>query len=97
LYEIVWTAKAIGQLDAIGDYIALEDPLAAARLADRLIALAESLAEFPNRGRIAEENSREMTTVWPYILSYRAEGGKVLILHIRHGACGPEGGEPAGR
>ena len=90
MYEIVWTDKAIGQLAAIGDYIALEDPLAAARLAERLIALADSLADFPHRGRVATENSREMTTVWPYILTYRVDGDTVLILRIRHGARGPE-------
>lgn len=95
MYEIVWTAKAIGQLEAIGDYIAAEDPLAAARLADRLIALADSLAEFPHRGRAAEENAREMTNVWPYILRYRVERDVVLILHVRHGARDPEGGEPS--
>jgi toxin ParE1/3/4 len=38
-----------------------------------------------------------MTTVWPYILSYRVESDKVLILHVRHGARGPEGGESVGR
>jgi toxin ParE1/3/4 len=94
LYKIVWTAKAIGQLEAIGDYIAFEDPPAASRLADRLIALADSLAAFPRRGRLAEGSSRELTTVWPYILRYRVEDDRVLILHIRHGARDPNGAQP---
>lgn len=46
-------------------------------------------------GRIADENSREMTTVWPYILTYRVEGDTVLNLRIRHGARGREGGGTA--
>jgi plasmid stabilization system protein ParE len=54
LYKIVWTDEAIAQLEGIGAYIAIEDPSAAADLAERLIALAESLAQFPHRGRVAE-------------------------------------------
>lgn len=91
MYKIVWTDEAIAQLDGIGAYIAMDDPLAAAALADRLITLADSLAEFPRRGRAAEGNSREMTNVWPYILRYRVEGDRVIILRIRHGA---RNGEP---
>lgn len=95
MHKVVWTDAAAEQLEAITAYIAAENPLAAMRLARRLVALADSLAEFPNRGRIAEEDSREMTTVWPYILRYLIEGDTVLILRIRHGARGPEGRESA--
>ena len=31
-----------------------------------------------------------MTTAWPYILRYRVEKERVLVLHIRHGARGEE-------
>lgn len=90
MYKIVWTDEAIAQLDGIGAYIAMDDPLAAAALADRLIALADSLAEFPHRGRVAEGNSREMTNVWPYIVRYRVDRDRVIILRIRHGARAEE-------
>jgi len=90
LYKIVWTDEAIAQLDGIGAYIAIDDPLAAAALADRLIALADSLAQFPNRGRPAGTSSRELSNVWPYILRYRVEGSTVVILRIRHGARGSD-------
>jgi plasmid stabilization system protein ParE len=51
-----------------------------------LIAFADSLAEFPHRGRTAEDGRREMTIVRPYVLRYRVEGETVVILRIRHGA-----------
>ncbi|HEX6376511.1 MAG TPA: type II toxin-antitoxin system RelE/ParE family toxin [Allosphingosinicella sp.] len=88
---MVWTDAAVAELDAVTAYIAAENPLAAIRLAQRLVALADSLAEFPYRGRVAEENARELPTVWPYILRYRVEGNSVLILRIRHGARGGDG------
>ena len=43
-------------------------------------------AEFAERGRDAGQGRREMTTVWPYILRYRIEADRVVILRIRHGA-----------
>ncbi len=62
----MWTAEAADNLDAIVSYIELFNPSAASRMAERLIALADSLAEFPERGRDAGEGRRELTVVPPY-------------------------------
>jgi toxin ParE1/3/4 len=86
LRDIVWTEEAVANLEAIGDYISAFNPAAAQRLAAKLIELAESLAEFSERGRDVGEDRREMTIVWPYILRYRVKGDTVYILRIRHGA-----------
>ena len=84
--RIVWTEEAVANLDSIADYISAFNPAAADRLAARLIEIADSLAEFPDRGREAGESRREMTIVWPYIIRYRVEDDSVIILRIRHGA-----------
>ncbi len=84
--RIVWTDDAVANLEAIEAYIAVFDPAAAERLATRLIEVADSLAAFSERGRDAGGGLREMTTVWPYILRYRVEAERVIILRIRHGA-----------
>lgn len=84
--RIVWTDEAVRNLEAIVTYISAFNPAAARRLADKLIALADSLAEFSERGRDAGGGRREMTIVWPYILRYRVTGDTVFILRIRHGA-----------
>ena len=84
--RIVWTEDAVAHLEAIVTYIEAFNPAAARRLGERLIELADSLAEFPDRGRPAGNGLREMTTVWPYILRYRVEPERVIILRIRHGA-----------
>ena len=84
--RIVWTEAAVEHLEAIVTYISAFNPTAAGRLAERLIAVADSLAEFPDRGRAAGGGRREVTTVWPYVLRYRVEGETVFILRIRHGA-----------
>ncbi|MCP3731008.1 type II toxin-antitoxin system RelE/ParE family toxin [Sphingomonas sp. MG17] len=84
--HIVWTDEAIGHLEAIVAYISAFNPAAAERLGGKLIAVADSLAVFAERGRDAAEGRREMTTVWPYVLRYRVEHDRVVILRIRHGA-----------
>jgi addiction module RelE/StbE family toxin len=86
LRRIVWTDEAVGNLEAIVSYISAFNPEAARGLAVRLIEVADSLAEFSERGRDAGEGRREMTIVRPYILRYRVEGDAVFILRVRHGA-----------
>lgn len=88
--RIVWTDDAVANLEAIVTYVAAFNPAAATTLAQRLVAVADSLTEFPNRGRDAGEGRREMTTVRPYILRYRVEGARVVVLRIRHGARSEE-------
>lgn len=88
--RIVWLDEAVEQLDRIVAYVRVFDSRAADRLAARLVAAAESLRDFPNRGRPAEGGKRELPTVPPYIIRYRVEGEIVLIMRIRHGAQRPE-------
>lgn len=88
--RIVWTDDAVANLEAIVTYVAAFNPAAATMLAMRLVAVADSLTEFPNRGRDAGEGRRELTTVRPYILRYRVEGERVVVLRIRHGARSEE-------
>lgn len=86
----MWTDDAVGNIEAIFTYVAIFNPDAASRLAERLMAVADSLAEFPNRGRDAGDGRREMKTVWPYVLRYRISGDDVIVLRIRHGAQGED-------
>ena len=90
--RIVWTDEAVAHLEAIVTYIDAFNPPAARRLGERLIAVADSLAEFPDRGREVGRGLREMTTVSPYILRYRVEAERVIILRVRHGARAEEAG-----
>lgn len=90
MLRIVWADEAVANLEAIVTYISEFNPAAAARLAERLVAVADSLSEFPERGRDAGEGRREMTIVPPYLLRYRVERDRVIILRVRHGAREPD-------
>jgi plasmid stabilization system protein ParE len=84
--EISWSVQASLQLAAIVDYLEQFDPDAARRLGERLIDVAESLRQFPDRGRPISHGRREMVTVRPYVLRHEHDGETVLILGIRHAA-----------
>jgi addiction module RelE/StbE family toxin len=88
--RITWAAEARANLLGIRSYIAHFNPPAAQRLAARLVQAAESLMDFPERGRRVTSRIRELTIVRPYIIRYRVDEGRVVILRIRHGARQPD-------
>jgi len=82
---ITWAART--DLARIRAYISNDNPEAASRMAVELIAACDRLELFPERGRPGlVPGTRELTTVWPYVISYRIRGGVVEILRIWHGA-----------
>jgi plasmid stabilization system protein ParE len=87
---IVWSAEARANLIAIRSYVSEFNPRAAERLAEALIETVESLAEMPDRGRSVGRGRRELAAVRPYLIRYRVETDRVLILRVRHGARAPE-------
>ncbi len=78
------------ELRAIRAYVAQFSPLAAQRLAARLIAAARSLESAPDRGRRIGRDRRELAILAPYLIRYAREGDRVIILEIRHGAREPD-------
>ena len=88
--EVAWSGRSITELEAIAAYIHELNPLAAQRIAFRLITAAEALDRYPLRYRSISGNRRELTKVSPYLIRYRVEGDRVLILEVRHGAREPD-------
>jgi toxin ParE1/3/4 len=83
--EIVWSEPALSDLDAIADYIALEDPVAASALVKRIFDHVEQLADHPESGSRPQElgRSRYRQVVEPPCrVLYRYDGHKVFILHV---------------
>ena len=88
--SVVWTLSALADLADIRRYIGTFNPHAAQRIAARLIAVGNGLVNFPDRGRpVPDTDLREATVVYPYIIRYRVDGDRVLILRVRHGMRRP--------
>ena len=85
--KILWAPLALGQLQEIVDYIARDKPGAAARWADRMFDLAETLTAAPHRGRVVPEIGRKEVRELldgNYRMIYRIDQKSISILTVRH-------------
>jgi toxin ParE1/3/4 len=83
--EIVWSEPALSDLDAIGDYIALEDPAAAVALVQRVFEHVGQLSAHPESGSrpLELKRSRYRQIVEPPCrVFYRYDGETVFVLHV---------------
>lgn len=83
--EVVWSEPALADLDAIADYIALENPVAAAELVKRIFDHVGQLSDHPDSGSRPQElgKSRYRQIVEPPCrVFYRFDGRKVFVLHV---------------
>lgn len=83
--EIIWTEPALNDLDAIADYIALDNPAAAGNLVTRIFKHVAQLAQYPESGSIPQElrNRRYRQIVEPPCrVFYRVDGDRVFIVYV---------------
>jgi toxin ParE1/3/4 len=86
--RVRWLRSALRNLDEEAEYIARDDPDAAARIVQRIAAAVEQLTNYPASGRIGRvPGTRELVvTGTPYIVPYRVRGDVVEILRVFHAA-----------
>ncbi|WP_377296730.1 type II toxin-antitoxin system RelE/ParE family toxin [Rhizobium sp. SGZ-381] len=87
--QVLWTRRSIGELTAIGDYIAQHNPSAAARVVKdihrRTVRLLSANPFIGRRGEI--EGTRELVLPnLPYIVAYRVREDQVEVLFVQHAA-----------
>ena len=84
--QIRWQDDAINDLVQIRRFIAIDNPSAAARVADRVRKAVPELAGQPGLGRPGRvPGTREKVLVdVPYIIAYRVEGSSLMILRVLH-------------
>ena len=85
MVEVVWTEPALQQLDAIAEYIALDNPAAANRLVEEVFNKIGRLQDFPQSGRIPPELPHSVyreVLIPPCRVFYRQDGSRVLVLYV---------------
>lgn len=83
--EIIWTEPALQELDAIADYIALDNPVAASHLVKEVFDKVERLESFPKSGRIPPELPHSVyreLVVPPCRIFYREDEQQVFVLYV---------------
>jgi toxin ParE1/3/4 len=86
--RVIWTAQALGELEAIGDYIARDNQRAAVTVVTRILDLVDLLGEQPEIGRPGRiVGTRELVvTNTPFVVPYRVGENRIEVLSVFHGA-----------
>lgn len=89
--RVEWADEALADLLDAYSFIAADNSSAAERVQDRLIEVARSLGDLPNRGREGRRaGTRELTVAGtPYLIVYAVGAEAVTILRLWHGAREP--------
>ena len=84
-YHVVWSSKAIEDIDAIASYISRDSPSYAAAVVQKILLPTRSLSKEPFLGQIVpefgDENIREQLA-YSYRIIYRIEGKTVTIAAV---------------
>ncbi len=81
--RLIWTEPALADLEAMADYIALDNPTAARRLVGTVFESVERLEQFPNSSKRPPELPRSPyreIVVNPCRVFYRVEDDAVFLL-----------------
>ncbi|MBN1973896.1 MAG: type II toxin-antitoxin system RelE/ParE family toxin [Sedimentisphaerales bacterium] len=92
-FQIIWTQTAVEDLKEIVQYIALDNPDAAARLAERIISCIENASILPFSNRLVPEKGEYFireSILKPYRTIYHTDADREVIhvLRIWHAARG---------
>jgi toxin ParE1/3/4 len=83
--QVIWTEPALSDLNAIADYVALDNPEAAKAIVQRIFRHIEQLAIYPKSGSKPQElkgwRYRQIIEP-PCRVFYRHDGARVYILYV---------------
>ena len=83
-----WTERAVGDLLAIGEYIAADNPAAARSWVERLRQRAAKASKIPRAGRIVPEIGRDdirEAFLRTYRIVYRVVDDGIVVLTVFEG------------
>ncbi|MBI2982394.1 MAG: type II toxin-antitoxin system RelE/ParE family toxin [Deltaproteobacteria bacterium] len=83
--QIIWTEPALGDLDTIADYIALDRPSAARQLIRKIFKKVGLLGRFPNLGAVVPELRSlpyRQLFISPCRVFYKLQKGKIFIVFV---------------
>jgi toxin ParE1/3/4 len=87
-YKVVWSPRALADVEAIAAYIAVDSSTYAKAVVRTIVTSTRKLARFPRSGRkvpeFDEENIRELIT-YSYRVIYITEADQITIAAVIHG------------
>jgi toxin ParE1/3/4 len=83
--RLIWTEAALTDLEEVAEYIALDNPDAAAQYVRRVFSRVDRLEGFPRSGKCPPELPGTLyreVVVPPCRIFYRVTDSEVYILHV---------------
>ncbi len=87
-HVVVWSPRAIDDVDSIAAYIAEDSEAYAASVVRTILAKARRLSEFPYIGRVVPEfddDAIREVFAYSYRIIYRIENNEITIAAVIHG------------
>jgi len=84
--QLEWTIRSSENVLQIEEYIAAENPVAAQKVTNEILRIAQNLRESPMLGHTGRRaGTREIVIPrYPYFISYRLTSKKVIVLAVIH-------------
>ncbi|HEY2170940.1 MAG TPA: type II toxin-antitoxin system RelE/ParE family toxin [Candidatus Angelobacter sp.] len=86
--RIVWSARALADVESIAAYISSDSPAYAKVVVKKIVKLTRQLARFPQSGRevpeFQDQSLRELLA-YSYRIIYKVETEEVVIASVIHG------------
>jgi toxin ParE1/3/4 len=80
--ELVWSTRALTELDEIITYIRSQDPVTAQRVAARIDERVGSLLLHPRLGRPGRVSGTRELIVVPFIVAYEVTDDLIVVLAV---------------
>ncbi len=86
--RVVWSARALGDVESIAAYISSDSPAYAKIVVKKILKLTRQLRQFPNLGRevpeFQDQTLREIFA-YSYRIIYKVEEKEIIIASVIHG------------
>ncbi|TNC97972.1 MAG: addiction module antitoxin [Gallionellaceae bacterium] len=84
--QLEWSIRSQQNVLSIQEYVANDNPIAAARVLEHIALAGKSLIEFPMTGKpwLREGTRKLVLTKFPYSIIYKLTATKVIVLAVAH-------------
>jgi len=98
-YQVVWSPRALDDVDSIAEYISRDSPAYASAVVLRIIAITQSVSQLSLAGRVVPEFNDDGIRerfVYSYRIIYQIGRTEIIIAAVIHGRrmLPPLGSEP---
>jgi len=87
---LLYTARAIADLEEIADYLAPRSPIGAERVRTAILVTLRTIIDLPRAGRLQMADGVRKIAVrrYPYLVYYRIDDnvGEIVVLAVQHSA-----------